>query len=207
MTGPTADAMLVARSRLDAHRSRQAFTVLLHALSAPGTVIDLPVSVLPPELPTWTVLGLALADVDTTVAIPDDPGLERIVCDATGARAAPLEEADVVGLAHPTSYRVMRCRRGSARAPQDGARVALGVGSIGESGGGGAAASVSVELSGPGVPGRRRLRIDGLHADVVRAVALAQAGRPAGIDVWLCSADRWIAAIPRSSTLSVLEGG
>ncbi|MFC7583667.1 phosphonate C-P lyase system protein PhnH [Nonomuraea antimicrobica] len=61
-------------------------------------------------------------------------------------------------------------------------------------------------LSGPGVPGTRRLRVAGLHRDVFAALAAANAAFPAGIDTFLVARDGTVAGLPRSTRIEIENG-
>jgi alpha-D-ribose 1-methylphosphonate 5-triphosphate synthase subunit PhnH len=64
---------------------------------------------------------------------------------------------------------------------------------------------IVVELTGPGVDGRRRLAIGGLSAAVLDAIAEANRRFPSGIDTWLVAPDGAIAAISRSTRLDLAD--
>lgn len=196
---------VVERTRLDPFRSQRAFDVLMQALCSPGSLVDLPSAILPVEVATVALLPLALADPHTTVSVPDDARLERLVCAATGAEATSYQHAAMVAFGQPTAHRILGCRRGSPNAPEDGARVALQVQAL--SSRPSCRDDTVIELSGPGIPGARALAVRGLRPDALRAVSIAQVDRRAGIDVWLCSSDRWVAALPRSVTIRFPEEG
>lgn len=196
----------VAELRLAGESSRQVFDVLLRTLAEPGTVRRLPDGVVPGVHPAC-VLALALADVEVGVCVDDDADgeLTRLVADATGATAVPTHAAWVVVSTEPTPGLVDRCRRGSALAPEDGARVALAVDALHTGGG----EDTVVRLRGPGVPGERVLGIEGLDPAVVDARAAACAAFPAGVDFWLVTADGEVAAISRSTRVEMVraDGG
>jgi alpha-D-ribose 1-methylphosphonate 5-triphosphate synthase subunit PhnH len=218
VTGATAADLLSSAA------SQAVFRVLLDALAGPGRVLALPApgvvpltlpargpalgpgpGIEPPALPALGpgpgIVPLALAVIGTPVAVLGDPAWQDRICRATGATAAAAPDASLVavyGTADPADIR--KLRRGSALAPEDGAKVGLACRQLTEGGPG----EVTVELSGPGVPGRRRLGVDGVGPAVFEALAEANALLPAGIDVWLVDDRGQVAGLPRSTTEAVV---
>jgi len=180
---------------LDTFGSQATFRALLTSLSRPGSVVDLPV----PGLGA-AVVPLALADVETTVAVVGDPEVAEIVVRATGAAASPVEDAELVACCGRTAPTTMaRLSRGSALAPELGTKVGIDCDRLVAGGPG----QVRLTVSGPGVEGTRRLGVDGLEAGVLEAVAAANADPPVGIDVWLVDRHGHIVGLPRSCRLEV----
>jgi alpha-D-ribose 1-methylphosphonate 5-triphosphate synthase subunit PhnH len=178
--------------------STAVFRVLLAALAEPGTVQVLPRAIGQLPVPPALVVPLALADQDCTVTIVGaDPGgeLARLLCTATSAWWAPLESAGFVVDLGADAGTPVACRRGSALEPERGARLAVAV----EGFGGG----TEVVLEGPGVPGRRRLRVRGVRPAWFRALAAANRNRPAGVDAWLLSPHGGVVGLPRSTRVTV----
>lgn len=193
----------LSRARLSGHRSQQAFRVLLDTLARPGTVRSADAVQLPPGVPTALLLPLALADVEVSVAVVSGEPDQRwapFVRDVTGCRAAPIESASIVVLLDGYSPSdVLAVRRGTALAPESGARLAIACRTLRS--GAAAADEAGVRLSGPGVDGRAELAIGGVDRELLDAIATANASFPAGIDTWLVSRDGHVAAIPRSSRI------
>jgi alpha-D-ribose 1-methylphosphonate 5-triphosphate synthase subunit PhnH len=193
VTGPTADPLSPAASQA-------VFRVLLDALARPGRVLALPATATGPA-PGPGIVPLALAVIGTPVAVLGDPAWQERICRATGATAAPAPDASLVavyGAADPADIRSLR--RGSALAPEDAAKVGLSCRRLTEGGPG----EVTVELSGPGVPGVRRLGVDGVGPAVFEALGEANALFPAGIDVWLVDDRGQVAGLPRSTSEAVV---
>ncbi|MEM8905611.1 MAG: phosphonate C-P lyase system protein PhnH [Actinomycetota bacterium] len=203
--GEPPDGELVRAARLEGVRSQQAFGVLLDSLSRPGSIHRIPTGVLVDGLPPALVLALATADVEVTVAVlrsVDEPDWARLLSDATGARIAPIEAAGcVTALVAPSPDDIEVLRRGTALAPESAARLALSVTALTD--GSTAADDVVVGLQGPGVDGSITLGVTGIGAEVVEALALANAAFPAGVDTWLVSDGGDVAAIPRSTSIEV----
>jgi alpha-D-ribose 1-methylphosphonate 5-triphosphate synthase subunit PhnH len=201
--------------RLGPLASQAVFRVLLECLARPGRVLALPAAGRGPALPAAGggagaqtgrgvgpgIVPLALAVIGSKVAVAGDPSWQERICRATGASAAGIEEASLVAI-YGTADRqtVSRLRRGSATAPEDGAKVGLACGALTEGGPG----QTTVELSGPGVPGRARLGVDGVGRDVFDALRAANAMFPAGVDVWLVDERGLVAGLPRSARQAVV---
>jgi alpha-D-ribose 1-methylphosphonate 5-triphosphate synthase subunit PhnH len=143
---------------------------------------------------------LALAVIGSKIAVVGAPSWQERICRATGASPADIGEASLVafyGAADPAA--IARLRRGSAAAPEDGAKVSLGCAALTEGGNG----EVTIEFSGPGVPGSARLGVDGIGCAVFDALRAANSMFPAGIDVWLVDQRGQVAGLPRSTRLAV----
>ncbi len=209
--------------RLSPLNSQAVFRVLLGSLCRPGRVFQLPASAAgqcvtaagpdaaAAELESGVpvaglrigpgIVPLALAVIGSEVAVAGAPSWQERICRATGAVAADVGEASLVaiyGTADPQSISLLR--RGSATAPEDGAKVGLGCRVLTEGGQG----DVTVELSGPGVPGSARLGVDGVDRAVFDALRSANSTFPAGVDVWLVDERGQLAGLPRSARLAVV---
>jgi alpha-D-ribose 1-methylphosphonate 5-triphosphate synthase subunit PhnH len=184
--------------RLSPLISQAVFRVLLESLARPGRVFRLPEEtgqVGPGIVP------LAIAVIDSKVAIAGAPEWQARICRATGASPVGIDEASLVAIYGTASTEtVSRLRRGSADAPEDGAKVGLACGALSEGGPG----ETTIELKGPGVPGRTRLGVDGVSREVFDALRAANAMFPAGVDVWLVDERGGVAGLPRSARLEVI---
>ena len=184
--------------RLSPLTSQAVFRVLLESLARPGRVYQLPET---NEEVGPGIVPLALAVIGSQVAVAGAPEWQARICRATGAQSASLEAASlaaIYGMAKAET--VTRLRRGSAEAPEDGAKAGLACRALTEAGPG----EVTIELTGPGVPGRMRLGVDGLGREVVDALRTVNAMFPAGVDVWLVDEHGRVAGLPRSARLAVI---
>lgn len=195
--------MTVTRTplRLTPADTQQAFCTLLRALATPGCILT---PGAPPADPATVLLPLVLADFTCTVAVVGDRGrqVEDWLTAATGAVAGPSQAADqvvVLDLGSASPELVEGLRRGTALAPEEGARLALAVSEIGSG-------PVLLRLNGPGIPGELDLRVSGPRAAVFEALARVNSRFPTGVDTWLFAPDGSMAAIPRSTQVKVLEG-
>jgi alpha-D-ribose 1-methylphosphonate 5-triphosphate synthase subunit PhnH len=187
---------LTASERLSPRASQAVFRVLLDTLARPGRVLALP-----EPGPGPGIVPLALAVVGSPVAVIGDPAWQARICQATGASdSADADAALVAVYGTPDPVTVSRLRRGSALAPEDGAKAGLACRGLREGGPG----EVTLELSGPGVPGSVRLGVDGVSPAVFDALREANALFPAGIDVWLVDGHGQVAGLPRSVRQAVV---
>jgi alpha-D-ribose 1-methylphosphonate 5-triphosphate synthase subunit PhnH len=192
--------------RLSPLTSQAVFRVLLESLARPGRVLALPAvgGGLGTEAGRGVgpgIVPLALAVIGSKVAVAGAPSWRARICRATGAEPADLAEASLVAIyGAADAETVSRLRRGSAAVPEDGAKVGLACGVLTEGGPG----ETTVELSGPGVPGRTRLGVDGVGREVFDALRAANAMFPAGVDVWLVDERGRVAGLPRSAHQAVI---
>jgi alpha-D-ribose 1-methylphosphonate 5-triphosphate synthase subunit PhnH len=202
-----------ASDRLSPLASQAVFRVLLESLARPGRVLVLP-AVGAEAGPG--IVPLALAVIGSKVAVAGSPSWQERICRATGAQPAGLEEADLVAIyGTAEAETISLLRRGSAAAPEDGAKVGLACGALSEGAlsqgalsqgalSPGGPGETTIELSGPGVPGRVRLGVDGVGREVFDALRAANAMFPAGVEVWLVDAHGRVAGLPRSARLAVV---
>jgi alpha-D-ribose 1-methylphosphonate 5-triphosphate synthase subunit PhnH len=176
--------------------AQQVFRTVLEALARPGTPMALPTELLSVLAPAVTPI-VALADSTTGVCVLENPGGRWADAIAT-ATAAPIWPAEmarlVVGLRPVSDDEVRGFTRGSARAPEDAALVALGVRDL--HGG-----PRKWTLSGPGVCGSATVAPRGVPAGFVAARADAVAAYPAGIDILLVADDGRVVGLPRTTTI------
>jgi alpha-D-ribose 1-methylphosphonate 5-triphosphate synthase subunit PhnH len=204
---------IAASDRLSPLASQAVFRVLLGSLARPGRVLRLPAQPAGHGLAEGRIQGvpiapgagpgvvpLALATIDSKVAIVGSASWQSRVCEATGALTADITDASLVAIYEPVQAAVIsQLRRGSAAEPEAGAKVGLGCRALVEGG----TAGLTLELAGPGVPGRVRLGVDGVDAAVFDELRSVNAAFPAGIDVWLVDDQGQVAGMPRS-TLQVV---
>lgn len=172
---------------------QRVFRELVEAFSRPGEVRDLT-----PWLDGATAQRAVLAtlmDGETTLADPH----ARL-----GAADWPLLQARR-GTAEDARYVVADGRRapgfepalGTLESPESGATLLIEVAAVGSG-------PLALELAGPGIAGRRELRLDGLHPDWLLRRADWTAGFPLGVDLLLADATR-IVALPRTTRAAPME--
>jgi alpha-D-ribose 1-methylphosphonate 5-triphosphate synthase subunit PhnH len=181
----------VGLAPLDADTAQRAFRAVLDALARPGTVQQLPAG--PPDVPAALLPVLALADLDTPVAVLADQGSwADAVATATTAPTVDLPAARLVAALRPLrSGEAFAVHTGSAAAPEDGALVALAVPAL--------AGGATLTLRGPGIGGERTVAPQGVSADLTAARVAATF--PAGFDLLLVDADGRVLGIPRSTRI------
>jgi phosphonate C-P lyase system protein PhnH len=203
-----------ASFRLSALASQAVFRVLLASLARPGLVLQLPAQFggasgrtdghsLADSSPGVGpgIVPMALAVIDSKVAVVGSPTWHTRICRATGASPADVSEASLVAIYETADAEtISRLRRGSAAEPESGAKVGLACRGLIE----GRSGEVTLELAGPGVPGRNRLGVDGVSRAAFDALRAANKCYPAGVDVWLVDEGGQIAGLPRSVRQAVI---
>lgn len=172
---------------------QRVFRELAEAFSRPGEVRD---------LTRWLAGGPAqravlatLMDGETTLADPhgripaaDWPLLQ--------ARRDTMESARHV-VADGRRAPDFQPALGTLESPESGATLLIEVAAVGSG-------PLALELAGPGIAGRRELRLDGLHPDWLLRRADWTAGFPLGVDLLLADATR-IVALPRTTRAAPME--
>ena len=184
--------------RLDPTASHEVFDALMRTLAEPGRPRRIRTDLI--ELPSPALLALALCDVDVDFAVVgDDTAATEVaiaLSEATRSDRVDLAVAGhVVHLAPPAD--LSGHRRGTALAPELGARVAIPVGAIGS--------GPRYRLSGAGVPGVLELSVDGVSPSLVTSLGRASGTFPTGLDTWLFADDGTVVAISRSTTIQFVE--
>lgn len=181
-----------ARGAIEAQR---AFRALLRAASRPGELCELPDA---PGGPGERLLR-ALLDQEVSFCAgsgADPEALEGRLCAATGARIAPLAEADFVLLEEAAGGSLPAMKAGTLECPEEGATAVRAVRRLGAGG-------LALTLSGPGVPGERELRVDGLDVQDVEDIRASRVGYPLGVDLYLVDESGRVAGLPRSTRVAV----
>ncbi|MDA3626935.1 phosphonate C-P lyase system protein PhnH [Saccharopolyspora oryzae] len=178
-------------------QAQQVFRTVLDALSRPGEVLRFPansmeigprnsIEIAEPRVPAALLPVLALADLETPVHVD---GWADLVRTRTSAPIVERAEARLVALLDPVDD-LAGFRVGSAGAPEEAALIALAVRGFED--------GPLLRLSGPGVPGRRELRVSGLPADFA-AQRRALIAFPAGFDLLLVGPGGEVVGLPRST--------
>ncbi|MBE9376537.1 phosphonate C-P lyase system protein PhnH [Saccharopolyspora sp. HNM0983] len=173
---------MATATELDRDTTQLVFRASLDALAEPGELRELPEAGLPAAL----LPLLSLADLDTPVFTDTEHDAVRT---ATGSPLVPPERARLAAVLGDT-VPLHRFPAGSAAAPERAALITLAVA--------GFSAGTALQLTGPGVPGSRELRVRGLPDDFT-AQRAALSGFPAGPDLLLVAPDGRLAGLPRST--------
>ncbi|WP_165969890.1 phosphonate C-P lyase system protein PhnH [Nonomuraea terrae] len=190
------------------------FRVLLDVLSRPGVLGRVGRG----DGPAALAVAAGLADVEVPTAVLTAPGEEHwaqaLHLGTSAPPAAPQAARMVVALRPPAAEEITALPRGDALHPEFGARLIAAVTVLEGEGPvpsalevpGARGPGVVLSLSGPGVPGARRLRVAGLPREVFAALAAANADFPAGVDTFLVAADGTVAGLPRSTRIEIENG-
>lgn len=176
------------------HDTRACFRALVDAMSQPGTVATSPTE------PADHAVLATLVDHEVTCSTPDETIRTALENEGRLAEADPAQ-ASIVHAPDPATCPVGDLTTGSLKEPSDGATVVYRVEDLTQEPETGQTETTLV-LSGPGVPGQRRLGIDGFAPADAQALAGAQSSYPQGVDAVLTT-EQAIAAIPRSVELEV----
>ena len=199
---------------LDPIRDTQAiFRTVLDALAWPGSVRQLPAQATGAPCPEcahpWAA-GLLISLLDHEVALAvdgfqDSEALQRFVRQRTSVAAGGFPEADFV-LAHAGTVNTdlpSRLKRGSLAYPDDGATLVLIAESLDHAQRAPTSPAIRLLLAGPGVPDGLDLHVAGLAAELIQARNEAVAEYPCGIDLLLVDGDGRLAALPRSTRITL----
>ena len=170
---------------------QRVFRELVEAFSRPGDIRDLGACV--DGAAAQRAVLATLMDGEMTLA---DPHGQTEPADWPLLQATP-------GVAESARYVAADGRRapdfqpmlGSLESPEFGATVLAEIDRVGEG-------ALSLELSGPGVDGRRTLCLAGLHPDWLARRADWVDGFPLGIDLLLSDARRLV-ALPRTTRIRI----
>jgi alpha-D-ribose 1-methylphosphonate 5-triphosphate synthase subunit PhnH len=95
----------------------------------------------------------------------------------------------------------LELRTGSFDYPDDAATLIVQVPSLDQAEG-----DLTLSLEGPGVPGRRLLKLGGIDAGFFAAREQANRHYPIGIDLILIDQEGRIAGLPRTTQISIVTG-
>lgn len=175
------------------HDTRECFRAIVDAMSRPGTVAESPTD------PADHAVLSTLVDHEVTCFTPDE-AIRTALENEGRLTAVEAEQASIVHAPNPNECPVRDLTRGSLKEPSDGATVVYRVAGLESSPD--ESTGTMLVLSGPGVPERRHLNVDGFTPSDARRLAAAQSSYPRGIDAVLTT-NQSIAAIPRSVDLEV----
>jgi len=178
------------------------YRLLLDSMARPGKINSLPEMEL--TVPkgihaAGALIGFALlnADVSYCAEGPSAYEVSGYLLVNTSARPASKEDADYIFINSGASPELLRqVKVGTLPYPEDSATLVLAVDGLAYEGEG-----VGLTLTGPGVPGERKLCVAGATRAFFETLAGINGEFPLGIDVILTDADRRVAAIPRSTKI------
>jgi alpha-D-ribose 1-methylphosphonate 5-triphosphate synthase subunit PhnH len=187
-----------------ARDGQQAFRAVMDAMARPGLIVTLAERLSPPAGLNLAAASaaLALCDYETRIwlspSLRATPSIGAYLTFHTGApRTADEREAAFALLdlaADPLE--LSHFAQGSAEYPDRSTTIIAMCAGL-ETGGG-------LRLSGPGIKGGARLRVDGLPDDFAGQWVINRLGFPLGVDLVLCCGGR-LACLPRSTRISAGE--
>lgn len=174
--------------------SQRVFRCLLQATASPGKLFALP----PLDAEPLESVARTLLDHETTFCVAGHGAreTEERVSRLTGAWPVPLPEAGFVLVLDGCGGVAADLECGDLERPERGATAVYAVRRL--SGG-----PLALELSGPGVPGERRIELEGLSPEEAGAIRESRSAYPLGVDVYLVDGAGMLAALPRSVRLEV----
>ncbi len=195
--------MTVAGFADPARDGARAFRAILDAMARPGRIVEPPAPEPPPGLsPAAASVVLTLVDRDAPLWL--SPALRRPDAEAwmrfltgTAPVAGPGEAAFAMGRWSELAPVLAALRQATPVRPDAGATLLIAVDALAETG---PEAEGALRLSGPGIDGRRGLRVDGLAPCFAEARRPACAGFALGFDAILTAGGR-LAALPRTTKL------
>jgi alpha-D-ribose 1-methylphosphonate 5-triphosphate synthase subunit PhnH len=210
MSAPTPTGRSATRLRALDHTDSQAtFRVLLDALSRPGTVHRLPEGVVDVDVPAAVLVPLALADLEVDLAVlePAGPDWAAALAEATGARPAAPERADLVlALRPPRPDEIRGLRRGTADRPDLACRLVLACDHIDTGATDATDSAAHLDLSGPGVDGHAALAVSGVPLETLEALIAVNRRFPLGVDTYVVDTEGRVAGLPRSTAVRITSG-
>lgn len=184
---------------------------LVDAMSHPGQLWQLiphpHTSIEQNPNPTWIAsVLLTLVDHEMTLHVvqsADSTDLRNIMTRRTRATEVPISEADFVAaeIASFDAETSTGMKRGTFDYPDDGATLVLQVESLTASGG------PSIALTGPGVKGELIRPLGDLTTGFIAARNEVTHDYPLGIDVIVVDRRGLVMALPRTTSISVRDGG
>lgn len=210
--------MMIA-DNADLHRAQRSFRQVLDAFARPGTVHEVEPDAEDGARPASLDAALCALSrlfidqaVTFSVADAESDAAARYLASETHARRVPLKEADFVIVPGRADARiaadaVAQAKPGTPESPERGATVLVGCARLAAVSADGAAPEdgmALVTVQGPGVKDANRFLID--RDGWISARAERGDEFPCGIDIALVAPDGAVAAIPRTSVVSVEEG-
>ncbi len=179
--------------------SQAVFRRCLEALAHPGTIVEVPADAQVPEglHPATNAVLLALLDQDTRLWLAPEfrstaaPAYLRFHTGCTLVEDAAAADFAVLRAASVTPSLADFCH-GTDDSPDRSATLVVQTADLRDDAG--------WTLSGPGIPGRRRLAAAGIGGAFVSQWAANRALFPCGVDVYLACGNRLV-GLPRTTTI------
>lgn len=185
------------------------FRCLMEGLAFPGKLILMPrLSLSPPEPRMKYVMGALFTLLDQEVSFcvrgrDSDQAKEasHYIQINTNSSEKSLEEADYVLFLSAPEGEIRRVKRGTLEEPHKSASVFYLVQILSEGVTSAENAGVSLQLSGPGIRGIRRINIVGIAPAELDSWMEIRREYPLGIDIYLISEAGHLCGLPRSTKI------
>jgi phosphonate C-P lyase system protein PhnH len=203
----TIDPVRLTNAFLDVHESQHVFTVLLNSLSNPGTIYSV-------DQKIWertdgcAVPLLALLGHETPFCVLGEHSeeLTAIVQHVTTGRPSTLKDARYVAIPHSvTSEEFVEISTGSDLRPDSAAQISVYCSGRFSTSSSSDINGTSVRLSGPGVNGESELTFEYIDSVVLASLLNRKFAFPRGHDIWFCNNEGQVVAIPRSTTVTLIN--
>ena len=203
----TMDPIRLSNAFLDVHESQHVFTVLLNSLSNPGTIYSV-------DQKIWertdgcAVPLLALLGHETPFCVLGEHSeeLTAIVQHVTTGRPSTLKDARYVAIPHSvTSEEFVEISTGSDLRPDSAAQISVYCSGRFSTSSSSSIEGTSVRLSGPGVNGQSELTFEHIDSVVLASLLNRKFAFPRGHDIWFCNNEGQVVAIPRSTTVTLIN--
>jgi phosphonate C-P lyase system protein PhnH len=203
----TIDPVRLTNAFLDVHESQHVFTVLLNSLSNPGTIYSV-------DQKIWertdgcAVPLLALLGHETPFCVLGEHSeeLTAIVQHVTTGRPSTLKDARYVAIPHSvTSEEFVEISTGSDLRPDSAAQISVYCSGRFSTSSSSDINGTSVRLSGPGVNGQSELTFEHIDSVVLASLLNRKFAFPRGHDIWFCNSEGQVVAIPRSTTVTLIN--
>jgi alpha-D-ribose 1-methylphosphonate 5-triphosphate synthase subunit PhnH len=191
---------------------QQTFRVTLNALANPGQIERIAVTPRPdaPALNgnrATTQLLMALLDHEVSFSVEPGPDSGAFAAYILKRTRCPIVSADRAAFVVADHSRLdpqlpLELRTGNFDYPDDAATLIVQVPSLDQA----QAGETTLSLEGPGVPGRRLLKLSGIDAAFFAAREQANRHYPIGIDLILIDQEGRIAGLPRTTQVSIVTG-
>ncbi|CAN5709368.1 phosphonate C-P lyase system protein PhnH [soil metagenome] len=198
---------------LDTIRSdQQTFRTALNALANPGRV-DLLATASRSDAPklngnrfTGPFL-MALLDHEVTFAVepgPDAGAFAAFILKRSRASIVSADRADFIlaDASRLDPQLPLELRVGSFDYPDDSATLIVQVPTLDQE----TANDLTISIEGPGIPGRRVVKLSGISAELLAARDRANAHYPLGIDLIVIDQEGRIIGLPRTTQVTIVTG-
>ena len=201
------DPVRLSNAFLDVHESQHVFTVLLTSLSNPGTIHTIDQAIWE-RTDGCAVPLLALLGHETPFCVLGEHSeeLTAIVQHVTTGRPSSLKDARYVAIPHSvTSEEFVEISTGSDLRPDSAAQISVYCSGRFSTSAASSIEGTSVRLSGPGVNGESELTFEHIDSVVLASLLNRKFAFPRGHDIWFCNSEGQVVAIPRSTTVTLIN--